>query len=202
MTKEEKQQYNREYYKKNQEACKAQARADYHKNQAERKLTQKKYRMSNKPLLASKNKAWRDANREWIEDYNSEYMPEWYLKNKERCRAKGYDWHHQNKETYNLVRTERRFGLEPGTYLIMLARQNNKCGICAVDYDLYRQATKKRFAVDHCHLTGKNRGLLCSNCNTALGLIQDSTTSLSNAIGYLQAQAKIIELEKKVEAKL
>ena len=202
MTKEEKQQYNRAYYKKNREACKAQARADYHQNKAERKLTQKKYRMSNKPLLASKNNAWRAANKEWIEDYNSEYMPEWYLKNKERCRAKGYDWHHRNKEHYNLVRTERRFGLELGGYTALLTTQNNKCAICAVDYDLYRKATRKRFAVDHCHITGNNRGLLCSNCNTALGLIQDSTTSLSNAIGYLQAQAKIIELEKKVEAKL
>jgi hypothetical protein len=47
----------------------------------------------------------------------------------------------------------------------------------------------KRHAIDHCHTTGKIRGLLCDNCNKALGLFQDSPTLLNNAIQYLNKNA-------------
>jgi hypothetical protein len=42
-------------------------------------------------------------------------------------------------------------------------------------------------AVDHCHTTGKVRGLLCSTCNTALGSFQDNPAYLKAAIHYLES---------------
>lgn len=45
---------------------------------------------------------------------------------------------------------------------------------------------KLKLVVDHCHSSGKVRGLLCHNCNRALGLFQDSMSSLTRAIEYLK----------------
>jgi len=40
--------------------------------------------------------------------------------------------------------------------------------------------------IDHCHSTNKVRGVLCNNCNTALGLVGDNISTLTNAVKYLQ----------------
>lgn len=45
---------------------------------------------------------------------------------------------------------------------------------------------KNRLSVDHCHTTGKVRGLLCDNCNKSLGLLKDSIEIVSNMLIYLQ----------------
>jgi len=45
---------------------------------------------------------------------------------------------------------------------------------------------KNLLYVDHCHSSGKVRGLLCHHCNTALGKFQDSVEVLSSAIDYLR----------------
>lgn len=65
-------------------------------------------------------------------------------------------------------------------YNKMLEDQNGVCDIC------HRPPITKALAVDHCHTTGKIRGLLCSSCNTALGSMQDNTDRLRNAIAYLE----------------
>ena len=72
-----------------------------------------------------------------------------------------------------------RYGITPEQYDEMLEAQGGVCAIC-------KQAPEgRRLAVDHCHTTGNNRGLLCINCNTALGKFFDNTEYLSNAIRYL-----------------
>lgn len=52
------------------------------------------------------------------------------------------------------------------------------CKICSVEI--------KQFHIDHCHRTNKFRGLLCSNCNSGLGLFNDSIEKLRSAIKYLK----------------
>lgn len=65
-------------------------------------------------------------------------------------------------------------------YRTMLKQVGNRCEICK------QKQIKPRLAVDHCHLTGKVRGLLCGNCNRALGLFADSKVRLIDAIEYLE----------------
>jgi hypothetical protein len=55
--------------------------------------------------------------------------------------------------------------------------KNENCQIC--DMEL----TKK--CIDHCHSTNKIRGVLCNNCNTALGLVGDNIDTLHKMIAYL-----------------
>ncbi len=54
-----------------------------------------------------------------------------------------------------------------------------KCSCCGVSKD------DRRLCLDHCHSTGKIRGVLCTNCNTALGLVHENTSTLGNLIKYL-----------------
>ena len=69
----------------------------------------------------------------------------------------------------------------------MLQRQDGKCAICGHlphGEDTYRLA--KNLAVDHDHITGRVRGLLCDKCNRGLGHFNDNVLLLQKAISYLQ----------------
>lgn len=80
-------------------------------------------------------------------------------------------------------------GLNMESYSDMEKSQNGVCAICKNP-----ESKKRRLSVDHDHeccpgsgSCGKCiRGLLCSNCNTALGLVKDSVETLKSAIAYLQ----------------
>ncbi|WOL25647.1 hypothetical protein [Pectobacterium phage PcaP1EGY] len=81
---------------------------------------------------------------------------------------------------------KRNYGITLDTYEVMLTEQNHKCKICGGDgFIMNPNRHKLKLVVDHCHTTGKVRGLLCHNCNRALGLLQDSEESLRAAIAYL-----------------
>ena len=58
--------------------------------------------------------------------------------------------------------------------------QQHSCAICG------EKSSPKRLAVDHCHITGIIRGLLCSNCNRAIGLLKDNPRLLRGAADYLE----------------
>lgn len=74
------------------------------------------------------------------------------------------------------------YGLSEEDYLKLLTDQNHKCAICGKDETV---VPKKRLFVDHCHESGKVRGLLCHHCNAALGHMYDSTKNLLKAVDYL-----------------
>lgn len=67
-------------------------------------------------------------------------------------------------------------------YNKLFIEQNGCCKICKRPQTEF----KKKLAVDHCHITGKTRGLLCNNCNTILGHAKDNIKTLQNAIKYLK----------------
>lgn len=69
----------------------------------------------------------------------------------------------------------RKFKLTEQQYAELMKNEN--CQICNVEL------TKK--CIDHCHSTNKVRGVLCNNCNTALGLVGDNIDTLQKMIQYL-----------------
>lgn len=78
----------------------------------------------------------------------------------------------------------RKFGLTRDELAKMLERQDGKCEICRKQIE---SLDGRGTHVDHCHATGKVRGILCHNCNVGLGYFSDSIFSLARAIEYLQA---------------
>lgn len=79
-------------------------------------------------------------------------------------------------------RLKRIHGITHEDYLTMLKKQQYKCLICKQDHSIFKDG----LVVDHCHATGKIRGLLCPFCNTGIGLLKENPTILRRAIHYLK----------------
>jgi hypothetical protein len=79
-----------------------------------------------------------------------------------------------------------RYGLTPEQYDKLLAEQGGTCAICQGPPG----GRWGRYCVDHDHVTGAVRGLLCLRCNRAIGLVEDDTAVLRKMITYLRPQAK------------
>lgn len=84
----------------------------------------------------------------------------------------------------SLEKRVKKFGISVDEYNTMVHNQNNSCAICNKPKELF-DGRGNNFHIDHCHSSGKVRGLLCSNCNTGLGQFKDNIKSLENAIQYL-----------------
>ncbi len=69
-------------------------------------------------------------------------------------------------------------------YNIMFESQNYECVICRKD--LKNLDSKHSPHIDHCHITGKVRGILCHKCNPGLGMFEDNIEYLKSAIEYLE----------------
>lgn len=95
----------------------------------------------------------------------------------------------QNK-TFDKIewRRKRLYGLEEGQFEMMWTSQAGLCKLCSIEMKrpaLTRGQALDVVAIDHCHTTGKVRGLLCNGCNKGLGLLNDDVNLLKRAINYL-----------------
>lgn len=104
-------------------------------------------------------------------------------KSREQMKAASLAWMKANPEKKKDQRLRATFGIGRVDFLEMLAIQNNRCAICGYTSETHG---KHWPVVDHCHTTGKIRGLLCSNCNIGLGKFKDSYSNLLGAAMYLQ----------------
>ena len=105
--------------------------------------------------------------------------PETYRKATRRCYRSGGI---EAKKKHNLYQKCYTKGITTKQYLEMFRSHNGKCDICGVP----NLELKRNLAIDHDHITGKIRGLLCINCNMALGGFRDDPELLENAIAYLK----------------
>lgn len=75
----------------------------------------------------------------------------------------------------------KRYGITAKDYKKLFDKQKGVCQICK------NPCSSRQFlSVDHCHKTGKVRGLLCVKCNTALGMLNDNVSYFKSAIEYLK----------------
>lgn len=119
----------------------------------------------------------KEKKREWQRQYN--------IKNREKIREAQKDWDKRNPEKRKAIRRRAefkfRYGITPEEYELMHKKQKGLCSICLE----HESKFKMKLAVDHCHKTGKIRSLLCSNCNTALGLIKENHLTMQRTISYI-----------------
>jgi hypothetical protein len=175
MTKEQKSIYQKQYHIDNADRLREQ---------------RKEYWKKNKVILLEKNKAWKAANPEIVKSRKKK----WDIENNEHKKRYKKEWNAQNKEhvhSYNQMRKnsdshydvkrhlKEVYGISLEEYNEILAKQSGVCAICG------EETHRKKLFVDHDHDSGAIRGLLCQQCNTALGMVSDNIDTLSTMISYL-----------------
>lgn len=80
-------------------------------------------------------------------------------------------------------RVLKKYALTLEEYNTMLEAQNHSCAIC---HCAQKMAQTTKMYVDHSHITGKVRGLLCHKCNTGIGMLNDDLKTIENAVAYLK----------------
>ena len=96
--------------------------------------------------------------------------------------------HKRRNRSYECVTCQRdyelrrRYGIGNDEYQAIFEAQRGLCAICGVHQNEISQA----LSVDHCHESGKVRGLLCGKCNVGLGQFNDDIEGLEAAITYLK----------------
>lgn len=124
-----------------------------------------------------KNKVSKDGRHNYCKACRIAYQKEWHKNNPT------YHTDYINSNHGQSTNLFRKYGITKDQYNSMLAEQNGNCKICKTHYTKF----KRDLHVDHCHQTGKVRGLLCVCCNTGLGKFKDSIELLQQAITYIQS---------------
>lgn len=151
----------------------------------EKKLNSGKFRSECKKCTNKNNYIYNDKN----QDRKKALRKENYIKNREKELMLRKIRTKNTKEQRRAVSLKARYGITIEQYNSMLLEQNNLCKICSNPETLREQP----LSVDHCHKTGKIRGLLCDKCNRAIGILNDNPLILRKAADYLES--KILDLD-------
>lgn len=171
QTKEQKKAYYQKWYQEHREEL-----------LAKQKERNKRNYQKNKERYKQKHLEWRNANPE----RQKELTKAWAETHKERMAEISRKHYQMNKEKELDLCRQRKlksYGLTQQDYEMMADQQNNRCAICQTELVIHGK--KKTAYVDHCHATGKVRGLLCMKCNSMLGMAGDNVETLKAAIDYL-----------------
>lgn len=129
-------------------------------------------------------KAYKEKRKEFYKEYNKKYKEE----NREKINQLANNWAKNNKPVVQGYILRRRYGIGVDEYNRLFELQNGRCAICQIHQSEFTRA----FHVDHCHKSNKIRGLLCVNCNTALGHFKEKIEIIELAIveKYFNVQAQ------------
>lgn len=118
----------------------------------------------------------------WCRDCEKTYHVERLVDPDKRAARRGASRKYSSADRRYDLSLQARYGITIERYRELLEEQGGCCAIC--------RATEvgsnvKRWHLDHCHATGKVRGLLCHRCNMGLGYFRDDPALLAEAIKYL-----------------
>jgi hypothetical protein len=123
---------------------------------------------------------WSIENRDEIREYKKEY----YLKN--RYKKLQYEKEYAKNKPHKCRerRVKSLYGIDGKGLQDLMNEQKGCCAICGES--LVTPQTTRNYSVDHDHATGKVRGLLCGNCNAAVGLVNEDISICKSLIEYLR----------------
>lgn len=99
-----------------------------------------------------------------------------FQRDRTRLLANTAAYRRNNPEKRKSIALMFKFGIDLAEYRKIEEMQQYRCGICRKPGELH---------VDHCHESGRVRGLLCMSCNTALGKLGDTPDSIRRVLSYL-----------------
>lgn len=176
---------SRRWREKHPERAKQVERDAYHRRQAkegnesaERVAVSAEHKRDN---ARERQRKWREANRDRV----NELRRNSYGRHAERERRAAREWAGKNKESQRALYLKRAYGLTVEQYEAL----GNRCGICGAEQGNANRTNGDgkpyRLHVDHCHDTGRIRGVLCINCNMGIGYFKHDIELLRKAIEYL-----------------
>lgn len=114
------------------------------------------------------------------------YQKHWYEKQSKEKKQTIIKRNVANRQKHGNRRwqiIEEKYGLTKAQYENLLEKQGGLCGLC---HSAFNDEHRNLAVVDHCHSTGKIRGIIHWNCNIGLGAFQDDIVKLTQAIDYLR----------------
>ncbi len=138
----------------------------------------------------------RIRTREWYHSHKKD--PDIIRRRRARESTEKYKLDHRNsarawsQKNKDKVRASKllKYGITIDDFKKILLDQCNCCAICYLKFSDYQRLIH----VDHCHVSGVVRGLLCSKCNLALGHFKDKESNLISALSYLRNSPKGLQL--------
>ena len=124
----------------------------------------------------TKNTRRKDNLATWCKQCRAEYAKLYRASHKEKIKNKQRD-----------IRYKESYGISLQDYNHILEKQGNKCACCGTTQPSKSPGKWTNFCVDHCHLTGEVRGLLCNSCNIGIGKLGDNLSGVLNAVSYLSS---------------
>lgn len=152
-----------------------------YKDPAKKRAYAKAYYESHREYYTERSLAWRAANREKA----NAWARRWRAAHTDRARATNRRWSKAHPDRTRELRIEakfRRYGLTLDQYHALLERQGEQCAICRCVIKPVGRETH----IDHDHVSGTVRGLLCERCNVGLGSFKDRPGVLRAAAAYLE----------------
>ncbi len=140
----------------------------------------KAYREKHREKLNAKKKAYYEATKDKFKKRSKDY----YIANKDRIRERAKEYYKSHKDKTKAYNLKALYGLTPEQYTELLSKGCQNCG------------THKHLCIDHDHnQPGTYRGVLCRNCNTALGHLRENPITITGLVKYLKGnKMKIAEI--------
>lgn len=196
---------SKEKYVKNKDKIKEQVRQRYliKKNEILQKGRQR-YRR-NRGKICETNKKWVANNKEKVKEIKKKYR----LTHKDKLKEYNKKYHYSHKKHYNeykkkwkaknptKLKNEKlkaRFKIDINIFNQFIVKQNNKCGIC---FNEFTNTGPLYPCIDHNHITGIVRGILCRSCNGGIGGLNDNPILLFKALKWLKNKYNILTVPPK-----
>lgn len=135
----------------------------------------------------NKQPGMQDGLRSRCRACESKRFKTYYYSNLQTQRARDRKRYPTEREMRHNAHYKRKYGITIEEYQEMLKQQNGVCAICQQPEKVTWKGQEIPLAVDHCHITGKVRGLLCNRCNRVLSLFDDDIVIMRSAIEYLRS---------------
>lgn len=132
----------------------------------------------------AKDRTRKSGKQPYCRDCQAKLKHEHYIKNKDKINKDSMSWAKRNPDKAKSYRFKYKYGIDLNFFNSLKEQQKDRCLFCL---------EIKPLVVDHCHRTGKVRGLLCRDCNTVLGFLKENTNTFKRALKYLESHGEINE---------
>lgn len=152
---------------------------------------EKDFEKGRRDCKSCRNEQKRESDKNWRRKHpevGSRYGKLYYKNNKGEIRKRNMQWQKEHPDRVRHHSLMSSHGISLEEYNQKIEEQDGKCDIChQPESRINKRTGKTKFlCVDHNHETGKVRGLLCDDCNIAIGKIKENIETLENAKKYLQ----------------